>query len=196
MLRWEERMEEEHLAPEIRIYNAILDAFGRAGDFDNMLLYFEEMKKRRILPDVTTYNKILGAFGHRGDIKNVEKFLEVTYLSPSDVIVIMIFISWFRFHPFKPFSLVSYILQDMKANKVQPNFETYCNLIEGYGRAKNFDRVLECWIHIKELSLTTGKKIPREDFLAIIEACGQNGRVDLVYSILSQMKEVIIDCWY
>jgi pentatricopeptide repeat protein len=66
-------MREEGLEPNIKAWNALLDALGKAQQLELMLKQFEAMKAARVVADCSTYSTLTSAFAVAGRDSVVDK---------------------------------------------------------------------------------------------------------------------------
>lgn len=74
------------LKPNVPVFNAIMHACSKAGDFDRMLRTFQEMKNYRLRPSVVTFSTLISAYASIGDVDEALHFLSemiTTGLKPS-----------------------------------------------------------------------------------------------------------------
>lgn len=64
------------LKPTVPVYNAIMHACFKAGDFDRMLSTFQEMQNLRLRPSIVTFSTLISAFSSVGNMEAALSFMD------------------------------------------------------------------------------------------------------------------------
>jgi pentatricopeptide repeat protein len=72
-----EYMQKYYYSWTIVTYNVVIDAFGRAGDLEQMEYIFRLMKSDRIKPNCVTLCSLIRAYGRADQVKKIETVLRI-----------------------------------------------------------------------------------------------------------------------
>lgn len=62
--------------PNVPVYNAVMHACSKAGDFDRMLQVFQDMKDLRMRPSIVTFSTLISAYASIGDVEKALQFVD------------------------------------------------------------------------------------------------------------------------
>jgi pentatricopeptide repeat protein len=138
----------DNVEPDTTLYNAILQCYARAKNFEKVDFYQRKMSSMNIYQDSVTHSILLNMFAKSNDLEKAEEFrkkirLDVVHYST----LIDIYIKRCDFEKAES------LFDEMISHGVLPNHYTFCSLITGYGSIGNLHAVESALERMNDLNI-------------------------------------------
>lgn len=183
-------MKKKLLKPNKITYNSILDLAVKIEKMPEALKLLEEMKKDGINPDSFTYSIILNGLKLNNSsqrlvklsLENLLTLLKNKEFMKDEILFNTIFELCLKYK--LTFFMMKYY-KLMMESQVRPSGNTCAVLIKSFSILKDFKTAFE----IFEKMITTNMQVNDVTYGYILEACGQEGQMDIALKIYKTLKE-------
>lgn len=175
------------ISPDLTTCSILINAFGRAREWDEVDIVLLEMERVGLQADLTVYNSLLSVYGKAGLLYEVELIVKSLQAESSRLVELG--------NSSLTFDLITYNtlldiygkagrlndvihwFSEMKKAGVQPDVKTFNSLVNAYGKASHFDGVIQTLQYISVDHFSFSKSLLGSVYNLVLKAC------PLVYDI-------------
>lgn len=177
-----DRMKALEIAPDRKVYNAVIHALAKGRFVKEAIDLLRTMEEKGVAPNAVTYNSLIKPLCKARKIDEAKHVFDEMLqhgLPPS----VQTYHAFFRV--LRTVEEVFMLLEKMKNTGCGPNSDTYIMLIRKFCRWRQVDDVCKLWNEMSE----SGVGPDRSSYIVLIHGLFLNGKLEEAHKYYMEMKE-------